>query len=302
MSRRDLPRPAVGEPEDARSSSQPGTSPSWQDEVRACGFPAVVATDLDGTLLRSDGTVSEYTRGVLERYLAAGGEHVMVTARPPRWLTGVAHMVPPGGVILAGNGAFVVEAASCVVMQTHGFETAAALELVTVLRDRFPQLVLGVETAAGMVREASFPTDEADLSGEVVPDLAGWLAQERGIVGKLLGRCSTIPSDDLYPMVGEVVGSSAELAYSGAVGLLEITAAEVTKARALTWWCHERGYSSEQVWAFGDMPNDLPMLRWAGRSFAPANAHPQVAEIATAVIPHHDQDGVAQAVALSLGE
>ena len=49
--------------------------------------------------------------------------------------------------------------------------------------------------------------------------------------------------------------------------------------------------------AFGDMPNDLPMLAWAGTSYAMANAHPSVSDVADHVAPDHDQDGVASVLA-----
>ena len=50
----------------------------------------------------------------------------------------------------------------------------------------------------------------------------------------------------------------------------------MTKAAVLDDFSAARGVSREQVWAFGDMPNDLPMLHWAGQSYAVANAHPEV--------------------------
>jgi hydroxymethylpyrimidine pyrophosphatase-like HAD family hydrolase len=45
------------------------------------------------------------------------------------------------------------------------------------------------------------------------------------------------------------------------------------------------------------MPNDLPMLEWAGTSYAMANAHPTVRELADHLAPHHDEDGVARVLA-----
>ena len=53
--------------------------------------------------------------------------------------------------------------------------------------------------------------------------------------------------------------------------------------------------------AFGDMPNDLPMLTWAGTSYAMADAHPTVREAADHVAPGHDEDGVAQVLAMVFG-
>ena len=65
-------------------------------------------------------------------------------------------------------------------------------------------------------------------------------------------------------------------------------------ATALAGWCAELGIDAGEVWAFGDMPNDLPMLTWAGRSFAVANAHDDVLAAATDRAPANDDDGVAQ--------
>ena len=68
----------------------------------------------------------------------------------------------------------------------------------------------------------------------------------------------------------------------------------MTKAAALEVWCSTKGIDSTGVFAFGDMPNDLPMLRWAGRSFGVANAHREVLDLVDEVCPSNEQDGVAQ--------
>ncbi|MBW3086427.1 5-amino-6-(5-phospho-D-ribitylamino)uracil phosphatase YitU [Austwickia sp. TVS 96-490-7B] len=270
----------------------------WESVIAHAAFPAVLATDLDGTLLRSDGSVSDFTRHIVRRYLLAGGEHVMVTARPPRWLTAVAPMVPAGGVILAANGAFVVSAGDGAIVEQHTFVPTAVTELVTRLKQHFPKMVLAVESSTGLVREAGFAADPRDDPSLVVDDLRDWFAGADGSGGgKLLGRCPDVPGDQVYALVGAVVEDRAHLAFSGAAGLLELTSPEVTKARALARWCQDRGHIAAQVWSFGDMPNDLPMLGWSGLSFAPINAHPQVAAKVSAVIPHHDEDGVGQVVA-----
>lgn len=91
----------------------------------------------------------------------------------------------------------------------------------------------------------------------------------------------------------EIVGERGRLAYSGAFGLAEINPAGVSKAVALERWSTERRISAAEVWAFGDMPNDLPMIEWAGRGFAVANAHPDVLAAADAIAPSNDDDGVA---------
>ena len=98
----------------------------------------------------------------------------------------------------------------------------------------------------------------------------------------------------------EVVGDRAHVAYSGAGGLAEINAAGVTKAVALEQWSSGRGIEVHDVWAFGDMPNDVPMIRWAGVGWAVANAHPDVHAVADRVCPSNDEDGVAVTLELML--
>ena len=75
--------------------------------------------------------------------------------------------------------------------------------------------------------------------------------------------------------------------------LVEISAAGVTKATTLALLCDELGVGADEVVAFGDMPNDLAMLEWAGTSYAMANGHPSVLELAGRVAPANEDDGVA---------
>jgi hydroxymethylpyrimidine pyrophosphatase-like HAD family hydrolase len=63
-------------------------------------------------------------------------------------------------------------------------------------------------------------------------------------------------------------------------------------------WCRDLGIAPADVWAFGDMPNDLAMLGWAGAAYAVANAHADVRAAADHVVASNDQDGLAQALEL----
>jgi hydroxymethylpyrimidine pyrophosphatase-like HAD family hydrolase len=74
---------------------------------------------------------------------------------------------------------------------------------------------------------------------------------------------------------------------------VEIAAAGVSKAAALAELCEELGVMPAEVVAFGDYPNDLPMLEWAGHAVAVANAHPEVLAAVTEVTASNDDDGVA---------
>jgi hydroxymethylpyrimidine pyrophosphatase-like HAD family hydrolase len=100
--------------------------------------------------------------------------------------------------------------------------------------------------------------------------------------------------DEFMRRARAAAGQYAEITRSSP--MLEISAPGVSKATALARWCAERGVTADEVVAFGDMPNDLPMLAWAGTAYAVANAHPQVLAATLDRAGDHDQDGVAEVI------
>jgi HAD superfamily hydrolase (TIGR01484 family) len=91
-----------------------------------------------------------------------------------------------------------------------------------------------------------------------------------------------------------LVDMDIEVTYSTNNGLIEISAAGVTKASGLAWVCSRLAVTAEKVVSFGDMPNDVPMLEWAGHGVAMANAHDDLLAVADEVTAPNSEDGVAQ--------
>lgn len=253
---------------------------------------ALLATDLDGTLLRSDGTLSARTREAIAAAEETGVPTVFVTARPPRWLDDLADAVgdATGGVALSANGAFVYHVASRTVTEVGTLAPDALRELGEVLRRAIPGIAFAVERADGMRREERFAYVRERPAGD---DVDEWDAIAARPAGKLLAKLEGSDPDVFHQRVSEALAGRAELGFSGAVGLAEITARGVTKASGLAAWTTQHGYARDEVWAVGDMPNDLPMLRWAGRAFAVANAHREVLASVHEVVATNDEDGVA---------
>jgi Cof subfamily protein (haloacid dehalogenase superfamily) len=268
-------------------------------EPHPTGIPRVVASDLDGTLLRSDGSVSDRTREALRRTEDAEIEVVFVTARPPRWIAPVADAVAGHGVVIAGNGAFVVDARTLEVTQERGFSRTALLEVLALLRREVPDAGFAVERSNGMTTERGYRSlhgiqvDATEL--DRLEDI------DEVPTGKLLVVGPDGAGEEFQAAVQRAVGELGHVSHSGVGRLAEISAPGVTKAAGLARWCAERGIRAEHVWAFGDMPNDLPMLRWAGSSFAVANAHAEVRATAGHTVPSNDEDGVAVALEALLG-
>jgi len=296
--------------------TQAGTAVA-SEGVRATP-PRVVATDLDGTLLRSDGTVSARTRRALAAAEAAGTEVVFVTARPPRWLDALADLVGGHGRVICLGGAAVWDLAGGRALDACGFDDGVVRSLVAELREAVPGVGLAVETARGPAFDPWFPDGEPGLDralrGAPVEDALragddavakllavrpGTPTQGFGVVQR--GDVRDAAQEEFFDRVRSVAGGRAELHYSGAAGLAELLPPGVTKDVALARWCARLGVEARDVWAFGDMPNDLPMLRWAGRGHAVANAHPDVLACADVVVPGNDDDGVAAALEAVLG-
>ncbi len=259
--------------------------------------PKLIASDLDGTLLDSAGQLSRRTADALTAVQAMGIGLVIATARPPRWMHELTEIIGDHGVVICSNGAFVYDIPHRTVLAERSLTTAVVTELVAALRASIPGIAFAVESATGFSREPVYVDVHRAAPDTPVRDIAHLLEP---LPGKLLARAPELDPDEFIAAVTDVVGDAAVVNYSGASGLAEISAAGVTKAAVLAEWAAERGVGAEDVWAFGDMPNDLAMLSWAGTSFAVANAHADVRAASTYTIGSNDDDGVAQVVELLL--
>lgn len=250
-----------------------------------------MASDLDGTLLRSDGTVDMRSRRALGAVEEGGAVLVLCTARPARWLWPIAEAMGHHGVAICANGGVVWDLHSEAVLETVALEPAVLRDVVGRLKDALPGGSWAVERLDGFAHEPSYETRWPVPRDTVVGDIDA-LVEEPAV--KLLLRHDELGADALLARARQLVGDRCELSHSNSSdALLEIAAPGVSKATALAAFCAERGIASEDVMVFGDMPNDLPMLAWAGHSVAVANAHPDVLEAADEVTASNDEDGVA---------
>jgi Cof subfamily protein (haloacid dehalogenase superfamily) len=254
----------------------------------------LIATDLDGTLLRSDATVSARTREALAAAERAGLAVVSVTARPPRRVRLIAAATGLRGLAICSNGALVYDLANDAVVAEHRLSTEVVAKLVASLRAALPGVAFAIESGVEYGCEPAYrilsehPHDRADPNMRRGDALA--LSQQG--VTKLIVQHTEGAFEDLLAATRAHSGALASVTHSGSE-FVEVAAAGVTKALALEQYCHERGIRAEEVIAFGDMPNDIPMLTWAGRAVAVANAHPEVLAVATEVTNSNDEDGVA---------
>jgi len=259
--------------------------------------PRLVATDLDGTLVRTDGTVSDRSREVLAELDRRGVPVVIVTARPIRWLDDLWSMVGGHGLVIVSNGAAVVDLGSGparTVRDVHGIDPAEGLRMIEAVRRTVPEAAYAVECVSGLVRDERYRELDPFPDDSPVGDLAElWTEPALKLLVKHL---DTPDPHDFRTRVIAAVGEAATPTWS-VDGLVEVSATGVTKASALARIAEELGVHATDVVAFGDMPNDLAMLTWAGTSYAMGNGHPDLIAAADHVAPTNDEDGVARVLA-----
>ena len=255
----------------------------------------LVATDLDGTVIRTDGTVSDRTRSAFAGAEQAGVAVVLVTGRPQRWMRTIAEDTGHRGMAILSNGAVVYDLHEERVIDEHPLEPEAAAEVVAALRAELPGLVFAVERGSRFGHEPAWVPRVAMPADVLVAGVDDLLGEP---MLKLLARHDELSGDELVARARAVVGHAATVTHSGfsTVGMLEISGPGVTKASALARLAADLGTGPEGTVAFGDMPNDLPMLAWAGHAVAVANAHPEVRAVADEVTASNDDDGVALVV------
>ncbi|MFG2071815.1 HAD family hydrolase [Nonomuraea maritima] len=253
--------------------------------MRSLPEPRLVATDLDGTALRTDGTVSPRTAAAFAKVEESGAMLVFVTGRPPRWMGAVAGAVRHHGLAICANGALIYDLHTERIVESHLITVDVLAEVVAQLRANVPELLFSVEYEAGYAHESDFP--HAGLGTAVADSLTGRPC------AKLLARHAGLGADELLAAVHAVVGHLVTATHSSRKGLVEMSAQGVTKASALAALAGEHAIAAAHSVAFGDMPNDLPMLSWAGTSYAVANAHPDVLAVVDHVTATNDDDGVA---------
>ena len=256
--------------------------------------PRLVATDLDGTIVRADGTISARTSAALRRVEQAGARFVVLTGRPPRLIDEVARAFGGQGVVMCSNGAIGYDLRLGRVVSEHPIDPDTLREAVRRLRAAIPGIGLAVEYGFELAADQSYESNhwDADIAVHRPGEDVLWNRP----APKLIGRHPTLSADEQVARGRPAVADLVTVVHSNGDRLIEISALGVSKAHALARRAAELGIAADEVVAFGDMPNDLQMLAWAGMSCAVANAHPSVLRTADFIIPASDEDGVAKVI------
>ncbi|ORT57710.1 HAD family hydrolase [Streptomyces sp. CB03238] len=256
-------------------------------------FPyKLIATDLDGTLLRSDETVSQRTRDALAAATAAGAAHIVVTGRAVPWTRHILDDLGYDGLAVCGQGAQVYHAGE------HRLLTSVTL-------DR--QLAgLALSKLEAEVGPLAIAASRDGLDGEVLVG-PGYRVQEGPLpylpyedpadlwsapLNKVYIQHPELDDDALAQAARRTVGGLVDVVMAGA-GVVEILPLGLSKATGLSLAARRLGVKAADTIAFGDMPNDIPMFAWAQHGVAMANAHDDLKAVAHEITASNESDGIA---------
>ncbi|MCU1685478.1 MAG: Cof-like hydrolase [Amycolatopsis sp.] len=262
--------------------------------------PQLIASDVDGTLLGPLELLTERTVAVIRRATAADVPFVLVSGRPPRWIPRVAEAAGLTGYAVCANGAILYDVGADEIVEVHGLLDPMQLhDVATALDTALPGAKLAVERIGKRAVDPDVKNYEYE-HGYRNPwgDGEGETASRAEVLGypavKLLVRHAGMTSDEMATAARTILDGTVDITFSSNSGLIEVAAHGVTKATGLAEVADRLGVGPDRIIAFGDMPNDLEMLRWAGHGVAMANAHPAVLAAADEVTGPNSEDGVAQ--------
>ncbi|MEZ0064247.1 Cof subfamily protein (haloacid dehalogenase superfamily) [Streptacidiphilus sp. MAP12-20] len=253
----------------------------------------LIATDLDGTLLRDDHTVSPRTQRTLEAAKATGARHIVVTGRTAAWTRPTLDAIGYTGLAVCGQGGQLYDAgAHRLVTSVTLDRQVAGLALAKAEAQVGPMAVAVVQD--GLEGDVLFSADyDMPSAGE---ELAEPVAHMSELWAKPLSRVlvqhPTLTDDELAEAVSDAAGSLVTVVLAGQ-GFVELLPLGLSKATGLALASSRLGTTKDRTIAFGDMPNDIPMLGWVGHAVAMANAHPELKAVADEIALSNEEDGVA---------
>ncbi|MGZ4529374.1 MAG: HAD family hydrolase [Mycobacterium sp.] len=260
-------------------------------------MPALIACDVDGTLFDDDETITPRTRDAVRAAVAAGATFVVATGRPPRWIRPVVDALGFAPIAVCANGAVIYDPATDRVLSMRTLPVDTLAELAELATRVIPGAGLAVERIGERAHDTATPQFISSPGYE-----HAWLNPDNTEVSiedllsapaiKLLIRRAGARSADMAAELAKHVGIEGDITYSTNNGLVEIVPLGTSKATGLDEIARPLQIASGEVLAFGDMPNDLPMLRWAGHGVAMGNAHPDVLAVADEVTAANNDDGV----------
>ena len=256
----------------------------------------LIATDMDDTLLNSSRRISPYSLDVLDRAREKGVRFTICTGRMYDSSKIYVEMLKLTDPVIVYNGAMIVDPVSGKQLYHRPLENHMAIKVL--------ELAEQWGCHSQIYLSDKLYTQTIDQEALMYQKHTGTASSA---TGKPLIKCLTEPTTKIILIMDkELVAERLPLVKEMFKGQLEITVskpeylefmdARVNKGKTLEYLAHIMGLEADQVMAFGDARNDIPMLEYAGHSFAVANAIDEAKAAAKSICLSNDEDGVAKCI------
>jgi Cof subfamily protein (haloacid dehalogenase superfamily) len=260
---------------------------------------ALVVSDVDGTLVTKDKTLTDAARHAVQRLKDAGIGFTITSSRPA---IGMRFLIEPLGLSLPFgpfNGSSIVDPQLHPVEQ-HVIPTTTAKSCVDLLNKYGVDIWLFTNeqwfVRGGDGEYVSHEQHTIRSAPTIIEDFTPHLSAACKIVGAssdepLLQRCEA----EMQKLVGTQATAVRSQTY-----YLDVTPPGFDKGTFVQAMARRLGISTDAVATIGDMQNDLPMFRKSGLSIAMGNTTDEVKKQATHVTTSNENEGFAGAIEMIL--
>lgn len=261
----------------------------------------MIVTDLDGTLLAEKSNLPEKNIAALKRAMETGVKVVIASGRMIESTVPIAQNIGVNAPMVVLNGAMVYDLQTDRILSGTTIDRETARRLLTEIEARGVYVQAFPGRGFYLCKANEWTARYSDKIGVIGTEtgipLARWLQTD---VYKLLCLGTKAETDALASELAPLF-SQVNFVKSGETHL-EIIARGVDKAAGLKKISELTGISAEEMLAFGDEANDLPMLKYAEYAYAMENSAECVRREIRTIAPKNTDCGVAEIVNLFLDE
>lgn len=256
-------------------------------------------SDFDGTLLRSDNTISKFTAETISEYMRQGGTFLIATGRMH---TGIVGRLAEAGLgdldfpVITYQGSLIRTAKSDRILLRRFLDPIIASEIIRFIDELGVPVQTYYDDIVYCGTDTAFCEQYCKLFGAQfvsVNNLPEFVRQRGETVPKVLAYIDRAARDALVMRAAKEFSGRAQVTASSGQ-LVESISMHSGKDRAIEFLVNQNGDSLSDCIVIGDAMNDIAMIKRAGLGAAVSNAEKDVLEAADYVAPSNDEDGVAK--------
>lgn len=255
-------------------------------------------SDLDGTLLDKNKRIPDRVIRALERFVKAGGSFTVATGRTEDTCRFATEILPVNAPMILYNGACIMERDSGKVLYDRTLDAGAFRPLAEELMERFPELCLQIFAYGPLILVNDKGTEDPYITGENQPFRRMGIRETPDRWLKMMLSAPPERLREIKAFIDSVKeGYPPYTGFFSADHYYELLPENCGKGEAARWLAGYMGLPMERVAAMGDHENDVELLRAAGISFAPSNAHESAKAAAGRVLRKSCDEGAAEQAA-----